>query len=199
MAPKKKSQHHHQKSGSRSAPKSAPKLQISAENESRLRRLLLNTQRPAPAPPPPAETESKAQKGKRLRGVYDKLSLEGFTEDQIERALSALSVSVMKCFLIRDFLEVWIHGGILILWLFLMFRRVLLLRTRWIGFAWTFRGTSSHLSFQAVVPHLHRKVVLGFPFCFLLENCNISWNWYCCLMVCFFFKFGRLECVWTGK
>ncbi|KAH7671164.1 RNA helicase protein [Dioscorea alata] len=91
MAPKKKSQHQHQKSGSRSAPKSAPKLQISAENESRLRRLLLNTQRPAPAPPPPAETESKAQKGKRLRGVYDKLSLEGFTEDQIERALSALS------------------------------------------------------------------------------------------------------------
>ncbi|KAJ0973246.1 hypothetical protein J5N97_021205 [Dioscorea zingiberensis] len=91
MAPKKRNQHHQQKPGPRSAPKSTPKLQISAENESRLRRLLLNTERPAPAPPPPAEAESKAQKAKRLRGVYDKLSLEGFTEDQIERALSNLN------------------------------------------------------------------------------------------------------------
>ncbi|KAK8966331.1 hypothetical protein KSP40_PGU019517 [Platanthera guangdongensis] len=76
--------------------KSAPKLQISAENERRLRRLLLNTERPpldvTAADPSAVSSTSvtRAQKTRRIRGVYDKLSLEGFTSDQIEQALSAL-------------------------------------------------------------------------------------------------------------
>ncbi|KAJ6852893.1 DExH-box ATP-dependent RNA helicase DExH7, chloroplastic-like [Iris pallida] len=101
MAPKKKQQHQQKpanpKSKSQPAiPKPAgAKLQISAENERRLRRLLLNTDRPAPDPQlEPAlsssSSSSRAQKSKRLRSVYDKLSLEGFTSLQIEKALFAL-------------------------------------------------------------------------------------------------------------
>ncbi|XP_042415652.1 DExH-box ATP-dependent RNA helicase DExH7, chloroplastic-like isoform X3 [Zingiber officinale] len=72
----------------------APKLQISSENERRLRRLLLNNDRPSSSSEVPAvaapDVASKYQKAKRLRAVYDKLSLEGFSADQIEKALSAL-------------------------------------------------------------------------------------------------------------
>lgn len=92
MPPKKRQQH---KANAKSDAKAAPKLQISADNERRLRRLLLNTERPAPPPPAAtalADTASRAQKAKRLRSVYDKLSLEGFSADQIEQALSALKV-----------------------------------------------------------------------------------------------------------
>ncbi|KAK9167703.1 hypothetical protein Scep_002894 [Stephania cephalantha] len=77
---------------------SGPKLQISEENERRLRRLLLSSASPstATATAAPADHEastsvSKAQKAKRLRAIYDKLSCEGFRADQIERALSALN------------------------------------------------------------------------------------------------------------
>nr|XP_019708452.1 DExH-box ATP-dependent RNA helicase DExH7, chloroplastic isoform X2 [Elaeis guineensis] len=90
MPPKRRQQ---QKAKAKSDAKPAPKLQISADNERRLRRLLLNTERPAPPPaaaPAPADTASRAQKAKRLRSIYDKLSLEGFSSDQIEQALSAL-------------------------------------------------------------------------------------------------------------
>ncbi|CAL9185317.1 unnamed protein product [Musa hybrid cultivar] len=98
MAPKKKQQRASNKAASKSKlqsadAKPAPKLQISAENERRLRRLLLNTERPAAAEGPSlaaADAASRTQKAKRLRGVYDKLSLEGFSADQIEQALSAL-------------------------------------------------------------------------------------------------------------
>ncbi|KAJ4756658.1 ATP-dependent RNA helicase [Rhynchospora pubera] len=115
MAPKKKPQQQNPKSSKskfKSAPsdsKSAPKLHISAENERRLRRLLLNTDRPAPSQPPPPHAaaqpssvgsisadaggvrgETRAPKVKRLRNVYDKLSLEGFTSDHIEQSLSSL-------------------------------------------------------------------------------------------------------------
>ncbi|OAY64742.1 ATP-dependent RNA helicase Dhx29 [Ananas comosus] len=114
MAPKKKPQQQ-QRSKAKGKPypadarTPAPKLQISAENERRLRRLLMNTDLPpataaaAAAPPPPssfaassadaAATESRTAKAKRLRSVYDNLSLEGFSSDQIERALSALHES----------------------------------------------------------------------------------------------------------
>lgn len=37
-----------------------------------------------------ARSESREQKGRRLRGVYDKLALEGFSSPQIEQALSAI-------------------------------------------------------------------------------------------------------------
>ncbi|PKA56836.1 hypothetical protein AXF42_Ash002139 [Apostasia shenzhenica] len=104
MAPKKQLQ----RKGSAKVPsKSAPKLQISAENERRLRRLLLNTDRPSKsaavvANPAAADTvASRTQRAKRLRGVYDKLSLEGFTPDQIEQALSALNVGYFR--LLRPF------------------------------------------------------------------------------------------------
>lgn len=83
MAPKKKQQQKHKASQSSStksstSSSSGPKLQISAENETRLRRLLLNSGRAAPSPAD--DSLSKAQKAKKLRTVYDKLSCEGFTD-----------------------------------------------------------------------------------------------------------------------
>lgn len=96
MAPKKKQQKQKASSSSSSKgkPESSigPKLQLSAENENRLRRLLLNSGRSAPSPAPPEDSLSKEQKAKRLRSVYEKLSCEGFKDDQIELALSALKV-----------------------------------------------------------------------------------------------------------
>ncbi|KAB1225897.1 ATP-dependent RNA helicase DHX36 [Morella rubra] len=68
---------------------SGPRLQISAENENRLRRLLLNNNS-ARSVAPVDDNLSKAQKAKKLTAVYEKLSCEGFTNDQIELALSAL-------------------------------------------------------------------------------------------------------------
>ncbi|CAL5379859.1 unnamed protein product [Camellia sinensis] len=101
MAPKKKQQQQKQKSSSSSSKaksqssssSTGPKLQITAENENRLRRLLLNSGRSAqlsPAPIPADESLSRIQKAKKLRSNYEKLSCEGFSDDQIERALSAL-------------------------------------------------------------------------------------------------------------
>lgn len=71
---------------------SGPRLQISAENENRLRRLLLNNNS-ARSVAPVDDNLSKAQKAKKLTAVYEKLSCEGFTNDQIELALSALKVT----------------------------------------------------------------------------------------------------------
>ncbi|KAL3515702.1 hypothetical protein ACH5RR_022604 [Cinchona calisaya] len=100
MAPKKKQQK--QKTTASSSSKSVskgkastsavPKLQISAENENRLRRLLLNSGRTTPSPASTAADDSltKEQKARKLRSIYEKLSCEGFTDEQIERALSAL-------------------------------------------------------------------------------------------------------------
>ncbi|KAK6945466.1 Helicase-associated domain, partial [Dillenia turbinata] len=95
MAPKKKQK---EKTSAKSKSTSAPKLHISSESEQRLRRLLLNNNNSSsssfvkPTPPPEAttSTESKAQKAKRLRKIYDKLSCEGFSSQQIELALSSL-------------------------------------------------------------------------------------------------------------
>ncbi|CAD6260852.1 unnamed protein product [Miscanthus lutarioriparius] len=101
MAPKKKQPASKQRqkpksssasSSSSSAATAAPRLQILSENE---RRLLLNssaasTPSPAPADGPEARGESREQKARRLRGVYDKLALEGFSSAQIEQALSAI-------------------------------------------------------------------------------------------------------------
>jgi ATP-dependent RNA helicase DHX29 len=104
MAPKKKQPASKQKhkpkpsaSSSSAASSAAPRLEISSENERRLRRLLLDsstatTPSPAPVDGPAARSESREQKGRRLRGVYDKLALEGFTSAQIEQALSAIPV-----------------------------------------------------------------------------------------------------------
>ncbi|KAJ8421848.1 hypothetical protein Cgig2_014898 [Carnegiea gigantea] len=94
MAPKKQQQKKQQQS---QKPQSSggPKLQISAENEQRLRRLLLNkgpTASSAAAPSDESASLSKAQKAKKLKSVYEKLSCEGFSDDQIERALNALKV-----------------------------------------------------------------------------------------------------------
>ncbi|KAK4438352.1 DExH-box ATP-dependent RNA helicase DExH7, chloroplastic [Sesamum alatum] len=94
MAPKKKQQKQKTSSSSSSskgkpAASTGPKLQLSAENESRLRRLLLNSGRSAPSPVV-EDSMSKEQKAKRLRSVYEKLSCEGFKDDQIELALTAL-------------------------------------------------------------------------------------------------------------
>jgi ATP-dependent RNA helicase DHX29 len=101
MAPKKKQPASKQKqkpkaSSSSSAAPAAPRLQISSENE---RRLLLNSSATAVPAQAPSEgqavrSESREQKSRRLRGVYDKLALEGFSSAQIEQALSALSVRI---------------------------------------------------------------------------------------------------------
>ncbi|TYK11219.1 DExH-box ATP-dependent RNA helicase DExH7 [Cucumis melo var. makuwa] len=69
---------------------SGPKLNISAENETRLRRLLLSSARSTPSVTPADDSLSKVQKVKKLKAVYEKLSCEGFTNDQIELALSAI-------------------------------------------------------------------------------------------------------------
>ncbi|KAE8650533.1 DExH-box ATP-dependent RNA helicase DExH7, chloroplastic isoform X2 [Cucumis sativus] len=69
---------------------SGPKLNISAENETRLRRLLLSSGRSTPSVTPADDSLSKVQKVKKLKAVYEKLSCEGFTNDQIELALSAI-------------------------------------------------------------------------------------------------------------
>lgn len=95
MAPKKKQQQQQKKQQHSQKPQSSggPKLQISAENEQRLRRLLLNkapTASSAAAPSDESASLSKAQKAKKLKSVYEKLSCEGFSDDQIERALNAL-------------------------------------------------------------------------------------------------------------
>ncbi|KAH9685259.1 DExH-box ATP-dependent RNA helicase DExH7 [Citrus sinensis] len=98
MAPKKKPQkqantNNKKKSNSNSSTSSSagPRLQISAENENRLRRLLLNTARPdLPAAAPAQGNLSKAHKARKLKAVYEKLSCEGFANDQIELALSSL-------------------------------------------------------------------------------------------------------------
>ncbi|EXB29033.1 ATP-dependent RNA helicase DHX29 [Morus notabilis] len=93
MAPKKQQQQKQRTTAKRtsSSSSSGPRLQISAENESRLRRLLLNSGRTAqPAAAPVDESLSKAQKAKKLKTIYEKLSCEGFTNPQIELALSAL-------------------------------------------------------------------------------------------------------------
>ncbi|XP_010065338.2 DExH-box ATP-dependent RNA helicase DExH7, chloroplastic isoform X1 [Eucalyptus grandis] len=83
--------------GKPSSSSSGPKLQLSAENESRLRRLLLNNAAAAgsgrsaePDAGGAGDCLSDAQKAKRLKSAYEKLSCEGFSNDQIERALSAL-------------------------------------------------------------------------------------------------------------
>lgn len=112
MAPKKKQQQQQQKQkqnsnntksnsksqNSSSSSSSGPRLQISAENENRLRRLLLNNSNNSARSDsaPVDDTLSKAQKVKKLKTVYEKLSCEGFTNDQIELALSALKVALIS-------------------------------------------------------------------------------------------------------
>ncbi|KAK1568774.1 hypothetical protein Q3G72_028504 [Acer saccharum] len=93
MAPKKKPQKHNKNNKpSSNSSSSGPRLQISAENENRLRRLLLNSSdRPAQTTVNPVQDIlSKSQKAKKLKAVYEKLSCEGFSNDQIELALSSI-------------------------------------------------------------------------------------------------------------
>ncbi|OMO75195.1 hypothetical protein CCACVL1_16292 [Corchorus capsularis] len=103
MAPKKKPQKQSNRKSTSSSTSSssktskpssaAPRLQISAENENRLRRLLLNSGHSVQSqtdPNPAQDSLSKAQKAKKLKAVYEKLSCEGFSNDQIELVLSSL-------------------------------------------------------------------------------------------------------------
>lgn len=95
MAPKKQHQKHKALlSKGKGASSTGPKLQLSAENENRLRRLILSSGQSAGSPAPSQDilSLSKEQRAKRLRSVYEKLSCEGFKDDQIERTLSALKV-----------------------------------------------------------------------------------------------------------
>ncbi|KAF9590986.1 hypothetical protein IFM89_000531 [Coptis chinensis] len=57
---------------------------------------------------------SKSQKAKRLRTVYEKLSVEGFTSDQIETSLSALYVSNHSGFVVAASLHVSNHSGFVV-------------------------------------------------------------------------------------
>lgn len=90
MAPKKKQQKSSYSSKGKSQSSSGPKLHISAENESRLRRLLLNSGRSTASATPVDGKLSKTQTAKKLRSIYERLSCEGFTDDHIELALSSL-------------------------------------------------------------------------------------------------------------
>ncbi|KAG5229327.1 ATP-dependent RNA helicase [Salix suchowensis] len=98
MAPKKKPQrgssnNKASSSKSKSSSNSGPRLQISAENENRLRRLLLNSTTTPPLQttvPDNTNSLSKSQKAKNLKNIYEKLSCEGFSNDHIELALSSL-------------------------------------------------------------------------------------------------------------
>lgn len=96
MAPKKQHQKHKASSSKgKGASSTGPKLQLSAENEDRLRRLILSSGQSAASPAPSQDilSLSKEQRAKRLRSVYEKLSCECFKDDQIECALSALKES----------------------------------------------------------------------------------------------------------
>ncbi|KAJ6715514.1 hypothetical protein OIU85_026960, partial [Salix viminalis] len=98
MAPKKKPQrgssnNKASSSKSKSSSNSGPRLQISAENENRLRRLLVNSTTTPPLQttvPDNTNSLSKSQKAKNLKNIYEKLSCEGFSNDHIELALSSL-------------------------------------------------------------------------------------------------------------
>ncbi|GAV86513.1 DEAD domain-containing protein/Helicase_C domain-containing protein/HA2 domain-containing protein/OB_NTP_bind domain-containing protein [Cephalotus follicularis] len=91
MAPKKKAQKQNKRNNTSTSSSSGPRLQISSENENRLRRLLLNTARSnQPSSTLVQDSLSKPQKAKKLRTVYENLSCEGFTNNQIELALSSL-------------------------------------------------------------------------------------------------------------
>ena len=94
MAPKKDHQKRKTKGKAASSSSTGPKLQLSADNENRLRRLLLSSGRPAASSAPSEDilSLSKEQRARRLRSVYEKLSCEGFKDDQIELVLSALKV-----------------------------------------------------------------------------------------------------------
>ncbi|XVE94165.1 hypothetical protein REPUB_Repub01dG0258300 [Reevesia pubescens] len=100
MAPKKKPQKQNNRKSASSSKTSqtsaAPRLQISAENENRLRQLLLNSGHCAQSQTNPNSAQnslSKAQKAKKLKAVYENLSCEGFSNEQIELALSSLKDS----------------------------------------------------------------------------------------------------------
>ncbi|XP_024004322.1 DExH-box ATP-dependent RNA helicase DExH4, chloroplastic [Eutrema salsugineum] len=72
-------------------PSKPPKLLLSPEEEERLRRLLLSSRRTSsPVKAPILSALVKAQTKKKLINLYDKLSCEGFSNDQIESALSSL-------------------------------------------------------------------------------------------------------------
>jgi hypothetical protein len=85
--------------GSSTKNKGAAQVQISSENERKLRQLLQNTGKLSIGLPPggkqPQEELSVGQKksaGRRLRSIYDTLLAEGFSSSQIEQALAALSI-----------------------------------------------------------------------------------------------------------
>ena len=90
----------------------AAKVTISAENEQRLRRLLLHNNVAVSRSTPTTDDDNhqkqealsdsqKKQASRRLRGIYDNLASEGFTNSQIELALSTVSLvfSIVFCFL----------------------------------------------------------------------------------------------------
>ncbi|KAH9305426.1 hypothetical protein KI387_009830 [Taxus chinensis] len=93
MAPKKQQKGHKKEvtgKGKSEGSKSAPKVQISAQNEQKLRRLLQNNRTSVPPGGSGSGTMLEAQRTKRFRNIYDKLACEGFSSLQIEQALSAL-------------------------------------------------------------------------------------------------------------
>lgn len=76
-------------------PSKVPKLLISPEDEDHLRRLLLNFRRTvSPARAPMHSALYVAQKKKKIIYLYEKLSCEGFLNEQIESALSSLRVKL---------------------------------------------------------------------------------------------------------
>ncbi|KAL2644845.1 hypothetical protein R1flu_012432 [Riccia fluitans] len=115
MAPKKQQQKGKKSSGGKagepgtSKGKGAAQVQISSENERKLRQLLANTggkQFPA-ASSKPQEEFSEGQRReaqRRLRKIYDILLSEGFSPSQIEMALAAVPVGEATLEAVLDWL-----------------------------------------------------------------------------------------------
>eukprot|EP00252_Welwitschia_mirabilis_P022645 TRINITY_DN6191_c0_g1_i1.p1 TRINITY_DN6191_c0_g1~~TRINITY_DN6191_c0_g1_i1.p1 ORF type:complete len:1460 (-),score=349.95 TRINITY_DN6191_c0_g1_i1:511-4890(-) len=115
MAPRKQSQKQQNPSQKKigSKGKSGPEVQLSAQNEQKLRRLLLNNAPRANIPSSSvssSDSMSDAQRRKRMISIYDKLACEGFTNDQIERALSALTDQEVTLELALDWLCLNVSG-----------------------------------------------------------------------------------------
>ena len=79
--------------GNQGASRGAARVNLSSENEVRLRRLLLNSGGANQSTPQAEESLTEGQKKqavKRLKNIYDHLVAEGFTSSQCEIALSRL-------------------------------------------------------------------------------------------------------------
>jgi hypothetical protein len=95
--------------GNQGASRGAARVNLSSENELRLRRLLLNSGGANQSAPQAEEALTDGQKKqavKRLKNIYDHLVAEGFTSSQCETALSKLPLVRYTALLNSNFLKI---------------------------------------------------------------------------------------------